>query len=97
MRDKDEILEFIHRRFKQDCEWTSGNCYYFALILKTRFRKGKIVYDVIDGHFLYLQGEKLYDHRGVQDLTDRSIIIEWDKFGEYDKNQKRRIIRDCIM
>lgn len=67
------------------------------LSLKGRFRKGKIVYDVINGHFLYLQGGKLYDHRGVQDLTDRSIIVEWDKFGEYDANQKRRIIRDCIV
>ena len=71
MRQQDKILDFIHRRFEQDCEWTSGNCYYFALILKGRFRKGKIVYDVIDGHFLYLQGKKAVRPQGSTGLDQQ--------------------------
>ena len=43
----DEVLEFIRRRFLQDCHWRDGNCYYFALILKDRFPESRIVYDAI--------------------------------------------------
>ena len=31
-----DVLEFIHRRFKKDNDWTTGNCYYFACILKEK-------------------------------------------------------------
>lgn len=90
-----EILKFIKRRFRKDCDWTDGNCYYFALILKDRFPEGKIFYDVLYGHFVFQYQDKYYDWTGIADsLGD---IVEWDKFEEFDSVQKKRIIRDCIM
>lgn len=32
-----KALEFIHRRFPQDSNWLTGNCYHFALIFIQRF------------------------------------------------------------
>ena len=67
MKTNDMVLEFIHRRFPVDCHWLDGNCYYFALILLDRFPIGKILYDVIDGHFVCeIDGVK-YDWSGVVD------------------------------
>lgn len=43
----DPVKEFIDRRFKADCNWLNGNCYYFALILSDRFPGGTVYYDVI--------------------------------------------------
>ena len=61
---KNEVLEFINRRFKDDCNWLNGNCYYFSIILKERFKGGEIVYDQISGHFMYLYNNALYDYSG---------------------------------
>ena len=33
-----DVLEFIERRFKQDCNWKTDNCYYFASILMEQFK-----------------------------------------------------------
>lgn len=91
----DEIIEFINRRFKTDCNWISGNCYYFAEILKARFPEGVIFYDVIIGHFVFLYKGKYYDWTG--EMIPEGHIVPWDKFEEYDCLQKERIITDCIM
>ena len=48
-----EIEEFINRRFPIDCNWTTGNCFFFAKILEAAFPGGKILYDVTNGHFVY--------------------------------------------
>jgi hypothetical protein len=52
MTSTNEILEFIHRRFPQDCHWLDGNCFWFALILKKRFPNVEIFYFPIQGHFV---------------------------------------------
>lgn len=91
----DEVLEFIHRRFKNDCNWVTGNCYYFAVILKDRFPEGKIYYDVINGHFVFEYNNQLYDWNGK--VNHVRYLVEWDKFDEYDSLQKQIIVRDCIM
>ena len=90
-----QVLEFIRRRFPDDCNWVSGNCYYFAVILKARFSEAVVYYDVIYGHFVVKIKGAYYDHNGVVDLTDR-YLVEWDKFDDYDARQKQVIIRDCI-
>lgn len=90
------ILDFIHRRFPGDCNWTTGNCYWFAVILKERFRVGRIYYDIIDGHFLYEYDGTLYDHKGIQSGEGRKLI-EWSKFHAYDSALHDRIIRDCVL
>lgn len=90
-----KIEEFIFRRFPDDCNWLSGNCYYFALILKDRFPEGIIVYDVIYGHFLLKVSRCVYDFKGKHNIAGK-ILIEWDKFDKYDPLVKTKIIRDCI-
>lgn len=93
---KNEVLEFIHRRFKNDCNWVTGNCYFFAIILKSRFPKGRVFYDVIYGHFVFQYQNQYYDWTGLYKLTD-GILVAWDEFDTYDSLLKQRIIRDCIM
>lgn len=97
MRDK--VLEFIHRRFPVDCRWTSGNCYYFAMILKSRFPQGAIYYDTVQGHFIVYIGGLYYDYRGVYRVSeaDSAHLIDWGSFSEYDKHQYQRIVKDCIL
>ena len=89
-----EVTEFIRRRFPEDCNWTNGNCYYFAVILQARFG-GEIFYDVIYGHFVTKIENKFYDHKGEVDLTDR-VLISWQDFEKYDSLQKERITEDCL-
>jgi len=93
--DREEVIDFINRRFKKDCDWTCGNCYYFAIILKARFPEGIIYYDVLDGHFVFAYQGELYDYNGI--IYKTMYLVEWDKFDDYDSNQKQVIVRDCIL
>lgn len=96
MRSTNKVLQFISRRFESDCNWKTGNCYYFAVILKTRFPEGKIFYDVISGHFLFQYRNQFYDWSGLYHSND-TYLVSWEEFDQYDHLQKARIIRDCIM
>lgn len=87
------VLEFINKRFPTNCNWTTGNCYYFALILADRFN-GDIYYDVINGHFITKIQDNFYDWSGIVDANN--CLIEWNKMDQYDSLVKQRIIRDCI-
>ena len=105
-----DVIEFVERRFpesKNDPQWVSGNCYYFAVMLKDRFPDGWIVYDVIDGHFMFLYGKMLIDAVHYEFLESDIVpsendycvnghIVVWDFFDRYDSLQQQRIIRDCI-
>lgn len=92
-----QVLEFIKRRFAIDCNWKTNNCYFFAVILKSRFPKGIILYDVIDGHFvLEIQGKK-YDWTGIVSEEGKHVYVKWDDFDDYDIVQKQRIINDCTL
>lgn len=88
------IIEFIQRRFPSDCNWTSGNCYFFAIILQSVFG-GDIYYDVVNGHFLLQCEGKLYDWTGK--TKSSGFLVRWNDFEQYDSVQKERIIKDCIM
>lgn len=92
---KNTVTEFIKRRFPDDCSWTTGNCYFFAVILKARFPKGEIYYDVIDGHFVFKLNDTFYDHTGLI-FVNTSDIVLWDKFKEYDEGRYKAIVRGCI-
>lgn len=94
MERKQEILEFIRRRFPNDNGWLTGQCYYFALILKSRFQLGEIMYDVINGHFVYYEDGQYYDWSGC--INPDGYYVIWEKFDEYDSLQKERIIEGCI-
>lgn len=92
-----QVLEFIKRRFPIDNNWTDGNCYFFAVILKSRFPQGIIYYDVIDGHFVVdIDGVK-YDWSGISSDKGKHYYVEWDIFTQYDELQKQSIINQCIL
>lgn len=89
-----KVIEFIRRRFPQDSNWLTGNCYYFALILSNAFN-GDIFYDVIVGHFVTRIDNVFYDWSGVYEPI--GFMVEWKSFHLYDPLQKERIIRDCTL
>lgn len=91
---KEQIFDFITRRFSQNCHWLDGNCYYFAVILKNRFPSGTIYYDVIYSHFVFGLNGCFYDWSG--EIEPQGKLVEWDKFGEYDELVKQRVIKACI-
>jgi hypothetical protein len=84
------VLQFI-KRFNDD-KWLTGNCYYFAIILKERFN-GIIYYDVINSHFITLIDNIFYDFNGIT-IPDKPI--KWDSFKEYDYIQYNRILKEII-
>lgn len=89
-----EIKEFIRRRFPIDNNWSQGNCYFLALILKDRFN-GEIYYDVIQGHFITKIDGVFYDYDGIYSEEESPYFIKWDEFESYDCEQYKRVIRDC--
>ena len=90
---KEEILDFIHRRFPNDSNWTTGNCFYFALILNSRFM-GRIYYEPISGHFLFKAGDgNFYDWNGLYEF-DTSEAFDWEYYP--DILHASRIMRDCL-
>ena len=92
---EDAVLSFIQKKFKNDCNWTNGNCYYFAKILQSRFTNGVIIYDPIDGHFLYKIGNNCYDFLGKHALPETFYI--WKKLKFEEPRLYKRIKRDCIL
>ena len=97
MNKNNEVIEFIERRFgNHDQSWQNGNCYYFAVILKTRFPEGKIVYDPVDNHFLFKYKNKLYDSNGI-DKRSMKKVQDWDTYKEFDALDYYYVIKDCII
>ena len=99
----DKILEFICRRFsiENDCNWMTENCYYFARILKARFR-GEIWYNLVDGHFLFRYEDNFYDWTGLRaeynfdkpETMDN--LVKWSDYKKIDPLHYARIMRDVI-
>lgn len=90
------VLNFIKNRFPTDCNWTTGNCYYFAIILKARFPKAVIWYNVISGHFFVNIDGHDYDWTGEIHRSSTDTYVLWEDMNNYDSNVRKRIIRDCI-
>lgn len=90
-----KVIDFIHRRFPVDNKWLNGNCFYFAAILKARFPKGQIFYDVIRGHFIFKYNNEFYDYSGLAQY-EKPILWEDILNGKYDNEVKDRIIKGCI-
>lgn len=97
-----ELEDFIKRRFPNNCHWTTGNCYWFAVILShycyLKKIRHTIVYDVINGHFMIYNYEDgmFYDFEGAHPNSQGYEVI-WNKFEEYDALQYDRIVEDCIL
>ena len=90
----EQVIEFA-RRFG-NVDWNNGNCYYFAVMLRTRFN-GSVFYDTIAGHFVCRIYDKFYDSNGEYVPLDASAVIGWKEFRKYDELQYRRIIASCIL
>lgn len=99
----DKISEFLNRRFpiELDCNWMDENCYYFARILKARF-KGEIWYDLVDGHFLFKHDDRFYDWTGwrqeykIDDGKTVDNLVKWSDYKKIDPVHYKRIVRDVI-
>lgn len=96
---KDRVVDFIERRFQQDCNWCTGNCYFFAVILKAAFPDGEIAYLPTYNHFVFMYNEQIYDWTG--NVTDKYLTEEqlfyWEDYIVYEPLDARRVIRDCCV
>lgn len=90
----EQVIEFA-RRFG-NVDWNNGNCYYFAVMLRTRFN-GSVFYDTIAGHFVCRIYDKFYDSNGEYTPCNPNAVILWRNFREYDKLQYIRIVNGCIL
>lgn len=100
MTYEEEILSFI-THFSDygeeviDC-FTTGNCYWFALILHKRFG-GEIMYNPILCHFACrLNGGHLYDITG---RIDNVVTGPWENFDEmeyHDSAHYVRVLKNCV-
>lgn len=98
MYNKEEILNFI-KRFQNEGTikaFTEGCCYYFAIILISRFclnESDNLMYHPIDNHFAVKINKKLYDITG--EIDDNGFEY-WSDFLVKDELLTKRIFRDCI-
>lgn len=100
----DNILDFLLRFPINDDDidqWMGQNDYYFARILKARF-KGEIWYDLVNCHFLFRYYDNFYDWTGLRNEYDLNKpetvddLIKWSELKHFDKSRYERIIRDVI-
>lgn len=95
MSDSTVIKEFITRRWSDsDCKWTTGNCYWFAVILVTRFPCLKIYYEPIIGHFVAGDGITFYDINGEYISNNLKALEEIER---EDTSLYKRLVRDCVL
>lgn len=97
-KDKDKVEEFIEKFkfiYAKELEtvFTTGNCYYFALILKEHFG-GEIYYLQIENHFICKIENKYYDITGR--IEPKESPDKWSNFKNIDSALYKRIKRDCI-
>lgn len=100
----DEILKFIQRFPINDedvDQWMGHNDYYFAHILKMRF-KGEIWYDLVDCHFLFRYFDEFYDWTGWRNEYNlnkpetMNNMMKWSELKKFDSSRAARIKRDVI-
>ena len=105
----DKILQFLKRFPIYDektgnesiDDWMGRNDYYFARILKARF-KGEIWYDLVDCHFLFRYFDDFYDWTGLRDEYDfgrpetMENMVKWSDYKKIDPVHYARITRDVI-
>lgn len=93
---KNEVLSFIERRFRTDCNWTNGNCYYFALILCDRISQLKMYYLPTTGHFVAGAQNMYFDFNGEYVVKDETPLLLED-IKHTDFAWYNHIMRDCWM
>ena len=93
---KNEILDFINRRFSDKRGWLNGNCFWFAKILCERFSFTEICYCPVAGHFVTrdLSDGLLYDCNGIYETDENPIPLS--VIQREDHLWYNRLIRDCL-
>lgn len=94
MTDVDKFLKRFHSSNDVDTVFTCGCCYWFAMILHTRFPESVIMYDEIENHFVTKINNRLYDITGDVTDTYEASVIPWSELK--DDLLREHIIRDCI-
>lgn len=75
--------------------FTNGYCYWFALILHTRFPDSEIVYYDAGNHFACKIRNRIFDITG--DITDKNLFFEsWNEFKKEEPLKALRITQYCI-
>lgn len=74
--------------------FTCGNCYYFAVILKERFKVGDICYLPIENHFVWKYDGVLFDIKGEHSTSEK--VYSWEEYKKIEPIGAKRIERDCI-
>ena len=90
---KHTIVQFIQQFDKDKDTFLYGMCYWFAVILSSRFG-GEIYYNDIDNHFATLIGNSLYDVTG--ELYNKSEFIPWEQYSP-NSSERKRVIKYCIL
>lgn len=76
--------------------FTEGFCYYFSLILKSRFPEGKIFYNTMN-HFVFKLDDRLFDITGdCTDIWTNKYLYDWEEFQRLEPLEVKGITRDCI-
>ena len=106
-----DVEKFIYNFFQRSPQpevcrdlFLHGNCYWFAVILKERFRNRlpTIWYDNINNHFYVEMRKVLYDARGAFRPTHQLTIDEydafyiWEDYKKFDRLHASRITEQCI-
>lgn len=95
------INNFFHHTISDRQMFLHGNCYWFAVILKERFKDylPTIWYDTIDNHFYTEIKGILYDALGAYipftPINYDSFYI-WEDYKKFDPTHAKRIETQCI-
>jgi len=90
-----EILGFIQRRFPMDCNWTNGNCWWFASILSARFPYLSVYYLPVEGHFIAGALNTYFDWTGQIFPEETPILFK--ELEKADELWAYRLYRDCVL
>lgn len=104
------INEFIndfktHINISKELEelFTTGYCYYFALILQHRYADGEIYYLSNSNHWIFKLFDKFYDITGEIDMNtiDNDELNNWKdycwSYGVCEPENFMYLIQDCIL
>lgn len=100
--EHDLVIDFIMRRWvipfsNYNTMWTDGNCYWFAVILKTRFPQLEIYYDEVAGHFVAGYGDNFFDINGDYMPNKPSDVVLFNNMKYGDTAHYNRVLKDCIL
>lgn len=96
---KEEVLAFI-KHFQNEGTiktFTEGCCYWFAVILGTRYFKqfDNIWYNPVDNHFAAMIRGHLYDITGEVERTE-DWVAWWDYMAN-EPSDAERVFKNCAL